>query len=183
MATKKLQILGGNEEFNNLIRELTKGIIPKGTTTYDPNSDNAISGKAVNEAISSAVSNTKQEVYNKVYTKTEVDNKFNDYYTKENLYSKTEMNAKLPRYKSVTLLSSGWNSSSQTVEVFGVVADKTKQLIIPAPTFASIGNAYNEAGIRCVDQAENKLTFAYQLSKPEVDIEVSIAIIPLEGSV
>lgn len=82
MATKKLQIIGGNDEFNDLIKELTKEIVPKGTATYDPNSDNAASGKAVSEAIANAFEDVDNEIDSKVqtameniYTKAEVDQK------------------------------------------------------------------------------------------------------------
>lgn len=82
MATKKLQIIGGNDEFNDLIKELTKEIVPKGTATYDPNSDNAASGKAVSEAIASAFEDVDNEIDSKiqiamenVYTKEQIDQK------------------------------------------------------------------------------------------------------------
>lgn len=82
MATKKLQVLGGNDEFNELVAELIKDVVPKGSEAYDPTSDNAASGKAVSEAIESALEYVDSEIDSKiqtamenVYTKEEVDQK------------------------------------------------------------------------------------------------------------
>lgn len=83
MATKKLQILGGNAEFNNLIKELTKEIVPNGASTYDPNSDSAPSGKAVSEAIASAIEDVDSEIDSKIQT------------AMENVYTKEQVDAKI----------------------------------------------------------------------------------------
>jgi len=60
----------------------------------------------------------------------------------------------------VTLTVAGWDSTSktQTVTVSGILADESKQLIIPMPAAASM-TAYNDAGIQCTGQAANSLTF------------------------
>ena len=66
----------------------------------------------------------------------------------------------LPHATLVTLTVAGWNSTAktQTVTVSGILADESKQLIIPMPATASMA-AYNEAGIQCTGQAANSLTF------------------------
>ena len=60
----------------------------------------------------------------------------------------------------VTLTVAGWNSTAktQTVTVSGILADESKQLIIPMPATASM-TAYNDAGIQCTGQAADSLTF------------------------
>ena len=65
-----------------------------------------------------------------------------------------------PHATLVTLTVAGWNSTAktQTVTVSGILADESKQLIIPMPATASM-TAYNDAGIQCTGQAANSLTF------------------------
>lgn len=60
----------------------------------------------------------------------------------------------------VTLTVAGWDATAktQTVTVSGILADESKQLIIPMPATASMA-AYTEAGIQCTGQAANSLTF------------------------
>lgn len=63
---------------------------------------------------------------------------------------------------------------TQSVEVQGVLADTTKQAIhvSPAPGY---GTMYGSAGIECVAQGGNSLTFSCEAA-PENDITVNIAI-------
>ena len=65
-----------------------------------------------------------------------------------------------PHATLVTLTVAGWNSTSKTqaVTVSGILADESKQLIIPMPATASM-TAYNDAGIQCTGQAADSLTF------------------------
>ena len=65
-----------------------------------------------------------------------------------------------PHAALVTLTVAGWDSTAktQTVTVSGILADESKQLIIPMPATTSM-TAYNEAGIQCTGQAANSLTF------------------------
>lgn len=65
-----------------------------------------------------------------------------------------------PHATLVTLTVAGWNSTAktQTVTVSGILADESKQLIIPMPA-AAFMTAYNDAGIQCTGQAANSLTF------------------------
>lgn len=65
----------------------------------------------------------------------------------------------IPKSVSVTLSAGGWSGAKQqTVSVPGVLADESKQLIIPTPTIAS-QTAYSEAGITCTNQGADTLTF------------------------
>lgn len=66
----------------------------------------------------------------------------------------------IPKAKLVTLTVAGWDNSAKTqsVTVAGILADESKQMIIPMPATASM-TAYNDAGIQCTGQAENTLTF------------------------
>ena len=65
-----------------------------------------------------------------------------------------------PHATLITLTVAGWDSTTktQTVTVSGILADESKQLIIPMPAVASM-TAYNDAGIQCTGQAANSLTF------------------------
>ena len=87
-----------------------------------------------------------------------------------------EGNAEKPKLLSVSLKASGWNSSAktQTVTVSGVLADETKQLITPTPALSS-QTAYYNAGIRCTDQSEDKLTFTAK-TIPTADLTVYVTI-------
>lgn len=84
--------------------------------------------------------------------------------------------AEMPVSTAVTLSASGWDSSSktQTVTVSGVLANETKQLIIPTPALAS-QTAYYSAGIRCTNQAANSLTFTAK-TIPTADLTVYVTI-------
>ena len=89
-----------------------------------------------------------------------------------------EVAAGLPVRRSVTLAASGWTGSAapytQTVSVEGVLTDETKQLIQPVPSNAS-RTAYYDAGIQCVTQAENALTFT-ATKIPESDIPMFVIL-------
>lgn len=82
----------------------------------------------------------------------------------------------------VTLTASGWDATTkrQTVVCSGVLADETKQLILPAPSMASAA-AYRNAGCRCVAQAANSLTFQCDVV-PTTNITVYIGISPVTYS-
>jgi len=75
---------------------------------------------------------------------------------------------------AVRLLASGWVDGTQTVEAAGVAADEAVQLIQIVPALAS-QDAYYEAGVRCVGQAEGSLTFRAD-AVPSVDLSVYVVI-------
>lgn len=76
----------------------------------------------------------------------------------------------------ITLTVAGWDSTAktQTVDVTGVLADETKQLILPMPTSASM-SAYTESGIMCTGQAAGKLTFTAD-TLPTAAIKIWVVI-------
>lgn len=76
----------------------------------------------------------------------------------------------------ISLLASNWNSNSksQIVAVAGILADESKQLIIPMPTIAS-QKAYYDASIKCVAQNVNSLTFECD-TIPTAAIDIYVAI-------
>lgn len=82
----------------------------------------------------------------------------------------------------VTLIVAGWDSTAktQTVNVTGVLADETKQLILPMPATASM-SAYTEAGIMCTGQAAGKLTFTAD-TVPTASIDVYVTVTPVAFS-
>lgn len=90
--------------------------------------------------------------------------------------------ASQPVRQSITLTSAGWNSSKQqAVTVSGVLADETKQLIIPTPYIAD-QTLFEDAGIKCIGQVANKLTFEYKGdTKPASNIRVYVVIIPMSN--
>lgn len=96
------------------------------------------------------VATLTQDEYNKLPTK-----------NSNTLYAITDAgDSAIPKAKLVTLTVAGWDNSAKTqsVTVAGILADESKQMIIPMPATASM-TAYNNACIQCTSQAENTLTF------------------------
>lgn len=81
-----------------------------------------------------------------------------------------------PSACKVTLSASGWDSSAKTqsATVSGVLADESKQLIMPMPAGTSM-SAYNEAGIQMTAQAANTVTFTAD-TVPTTDVEVWVVV-------
>lgn len=79
----------------------------------------------------------------------------------------------------VSLPQSGWAEFSQTIEVQGVLADETLQLITPTPSFESM-QAYYEAQILVTAQSENGLTFTCTQT-PTTDLTVYIVIMEVSS--
>ena len=87
-----------------------------------------------------------------------------------------------PKGNKYTLTTSGWAKEptvsgiifTQTLTVPGVLADESKQLIMPMPASDS-RDAYTAAGISCIGQYVNSLTFKCQ-TVPTKTIAVYIAI-------
>lgn len=82
----------------------------------------------------------------------------------------------LPVVTLVTLSAAGWDGTAktQTVTVNGVLADESKQLILPMPAMASIA-AYNDAGVKCTGQAANSLTFTCD-TVPTANLSVYVTV-------
>ena len=77
---------------------------------------------------------------------------------------------------TVALPASAWDrrSRTQTVQATGVLADETAQLIQIIPASASMA-AYRAAGVLCVSQGEDCLTFTAD-SLPDTDLTVYAVI-------
>lgn len=84
------------------------------------------------------------------------------------------------KYRTVTLSSSGWDSSSQeqTVTCSDILADETAQIVIPMPNSAS-RDAYYSAGVSCIRQAANSLTFKWNVAVPTSNLTVFVAYAPI----
>lgn len=97
-------------------------------------------------------------------------------------YVDNAVSAVKPKAHKVTLTVAGWDGTAktQTVSVTGVLADETKQLILPMPTSASM-SAYTEAGIMCTGQAAGKLTFTAD-TVPTASIDVYVTVTPVAFS-
>lgn len=80
-------------------------------------------------------------------------------------------------WRSVTLPQSDWSDGTQTIQVPGVLADETKQLIQPTPTIASQRDYY-KSGILCTAQATGELTFTTP-REPTADIDLIVVITSL----
>lgn len=95
--------------------------------------------------------------------------------------NKKYVDSKVPKATEVMLTASGWDASAKTqkVTVSSVLADETKQLIMPMPAMAS-QNTYAAAGIACTLQEANALTFRCQ-TVPTVDISVFVTIQEVMG--
>ena len=80
-----------------------------------------------------------------------------------------------PTARKITLTAAGWDGTTktQTVTCTGVLADGTAQEIRPMPVSAALDSPYIAAGVQCIAQAENSLTFACS-TVPTADIEVYV---------
>lgn len=89
-----------------------------------------------------------------------------------------DVNAAKPVLRTATLTTSGWSSSSQTVTVSGVVADKNAQeiTVTPDPEDDASWEQWGNAGVRCKSQGNGTLTFIYTASAPTANITVNISI-------
>lgn len=74
--------------------------------------------------------------------------------------------------KTVTLSTSNWSSNTQTVNVTGVTSSNTILVGYSPESY----EAYSDAAIRCVGQANNTLTFSCE-SKPSVNVSVNVVIL------
>lgn len=88
-----------------------------------------------------------------------------------------EIVSKLPNATKITLTVAGWDSTAKTqsVTAIGVLADATKQEIRVMPVNAALDSPYIAAGIQCVAQAADSLTFACETIPTEA-IEVYVVI-------
>ena len=83
----------------------------------------------------------------------------------------------LPTATKITLTVAGWNSAAKTqsVTVSGVSADATKQEIRVMPVNAALDSPYITAGVQCIAQAANSLTFGCE-TVPTEAIEVYVVM-------
>lgn len=81
-------------------------------------------------------------------------------------------------YVSVTLPNTGWSNNQRALTVNGVLADATKQLIVPCPQNATALDVWTAAGVKAIAQAANSLTFKCD-STPTASIPLYVAIIPI----
>ena len=93
-----------------------------------------------------------------------------------NGYVGSMIDSATPKFVSVTLAATSWNSAAktQTVTVTGVKASETVQIITPIPAMAS-QSAYYDAGILCTGQAANSLTFTAD-TIPTANLTVYVVI-------
>ena len=85
-----------------------------------------------------------------------------------------DINFKIPSMTKVTLLSSNWNNNTQIVEVTGIVADETAQMITVIP-YNTVDNIAACSGIICTEQGINSLTFTATDEIPNVDVEFIVS--------
>ena len=85
--------------------------------------------------------------------------------------------AEVPQATKITLTVAGWDSTAKTqsVTVTGVSSNATKQEIRVMPVNAALDSPYIAAGVQCVAQAANSLTFACETIPTEA-IEVYVVI-------
>lgn len=88
-----------------------------------------------------------------------------------------EIVSKLPNAIKITLTVAGWDNTAKTqsVTVTGVSADVTKQEIRVMPVNAALNSPYIAAGVQCIAQAANSLTFGCE-TVPTAAIEVYVVI-------
>ena len=85
--------------------------------------------------------------------------------------------AEVPQATKITLTVAGWDSTAKTqsVTVTGVSSNATKQEIRVMPVNAALDSPYITAGVQCIAQAANSLTFGCE-TIPTVDIEVYVVM-------
>ena len=85
--------------------------------------------------------------------------------------------AEVPQTIKITLPVADWDTTAKTqsVTVPGVLADATKQKICIMPVNAALNSPYASAGVQCVAQAADSLTFACE-TVPTKAIEVYVGI-------
>lgn len=87
--------------------------------------------------------------------------------------------ASKPIARSITLSMAEWTGAeapfTQSINIEGVLADESKQVIYvsPAPNY---GTMFGMAGVECIAQGENSLTFKCE-SAPDDNIVVNISIL------
>lgn len=93
-------------------------------------------------------------------------------------YSKDEADARFaekPILKSIILPRTGWSDNRQTIEVSGILQDELSQKITVAS--ASVNKEeYDNAGVECVGQGIDSLTFSAVTATPSSDLTVLITI-------
>lgn len=104
-------------------------------------------------------------------TITNVNTPYDDY---DGANKKYVDDAVKPPARSVILSTTGWSDNTLTVTVTGVLADETKQMIMPMPASSSKAD-YDAAGIQCTGQAANSLTFSCT-EVPTSDLVVYVVI-------
>lgn len=80
-------------------------------------------------------------------------------------------------YVQINLPGTGWNDSTQTIAVTGVLEDSTKQLVIPVPVAAD-AEKYYHAGIVAINSSANRLTFR-TVNKITDNLSVYVILIPI----
>lgn len=95
------------------------------------------------------------EGYNGAHTGAQIDAAISAVKQKESTW---DSKASKPISRQITLASENWSNNMQTVTVSGILADESKQLIQYMSAIASY-EAYKEAGISCIGQGNNTLTF------------------------
>lgn len=88
-----------------------------------------------------------------------------------------EIVSKLPNAIKITLTVAGWDNTAKTqsVTAIGVLADATKQEIRVMPVNAALDSPYIAAGVQCIAQAADSLTFGCETIPTEA-IEVYVVI-------
>ena len=87
-----------------------------------------------------------------------------------------ETKADTPKISTIILSSSSWNITTlqQEVAVTGISADQTAQIITISPD-TSCYTEYLDAGVQCIGQVENSLTFSVE-EIPSSDFTVYVAV-------
>lgn len=82
--------------------------------------------------------------------------------------------SKITLYKIVTLYANLWENNRQKVEVIGVQADESTELIEVIPINADIED-YVEYGVLCIDQGKGELTFSCTAT-PSRDLQAYVLV-------
>ena len=96
------------------------------------------------------------EGYNGAHTGVDIDSAISAVKQKQTTW---DGKAEKPNSRQVILASGSWSNKMQTVSVTGVIADENTQMVRVTP-LSTNRTAYDDAGIKCITQAANSLTFS-----------------------
>lgn len=164
-------------------RELAAGNIDENALYLTPEEEIDLSSYATQDYVDSAIANVN------------ISDKLNDYYTKSETYSQSEIDEKVANVEvdltgyatedyvdsrfvraTITLAADGWENNCQTIAIASVTADPSLTDVTVSPDTSDENyTAYTESGIRLYTQNDGSVTFKCN-DVPSVNLIVNIIV-------